>query len=70
MNNYFTLMKLLIFSIALILYDNTALAANFVDSLAKEFGKKNGCYSISLNDKKNKSYNLSPEEKNSIKSKR
>tara|TARA_A100001035_G_scaffold221436_1_gene181662 strand:+ start:439 stop:651 length:213 start_codon:yes stop_codon:yes gene_type:complete len=70
MNNYFTLMKLLIFSIALILYDNTALAANFVDSLAKEFGKKNGCYSISLNDKKNKSYNLSPEEKNSSKSKR
>ena len=70
MNNYFPFMKLLIFSIALILYDNTALAANFVDSLAKEFGKKNGCYSISLNDKKNKSYNLSPEEKNSIKSKR
>tara|TARA_A100001234_G_scaffold3500_1_gene2850 strand:- start:171 stop:383 length:213 start_codon:yes stop_codon:yes gene_type:complete len=70
MNNYFPFMKLLIFSIALILYDNTALAANFVDSLAKEFGKKNGCYSISLNDKKNKSYNLSPEEKNSSKSKR
>jgi hypothetical protein len=46
------------------------LAASFVDSLAKEFGKKNGCYSISLNDKKNKSYNLSPKNKNPNKSKR
>ena len=63
-------MKLLIFSIALILYVNIALAANFVDSLAKEFGKKNGCYSITLNEKKNKSYNLSPANKNSSKSKR
>ena len=63
-------MKLFIFSIAFILYVNIALAANFVDSLAKEFGKKNGCYSISLNDKKNKSYNLSPKNKNSNKSNR
>ena len=63
-------MKFFIFSLVLILNANSVLAANFVDSLAKEFGKKNGCYSISLNDKKNKSYNLSPVNKNSSKSKR
>ena len=63
-------MKLFILSLVLILNANIVPAANFVDSLAKEFGKKNGCYSISLNDKKNKSYNLSTEEKNSSKSKR
>ena len=27
-------------------------ATSFVDSLAKEYGKKNGCYSISLGDKR------------------
>ena len=63
-------MKLFILSLVLILNANIVLAANFVDSLAKEFGKKNGCYSISLNDKKNKSYNLSPKNKNSNKSNR
>ena len=63
-------MKFFIFSLVLILNANNVLAANFVDSLAKEFGKKNGCYNISLNDKKNKSYNLSPVKKNSSKSKR
>ena len=63
-------MKLFIFSLVLILNANIVLSANFVDSLAKEFGKKNGCYSITLNDKKNKSYNLSPVKKNSSKSKR
>ena len=63
-------MKFFIFSLVLILNANSVLAANFVDSLAKEFGKKNGCYSITLNDKKNKSYNLSPVKKNSSKSKR
>ena len=45
-------MKLFIFSISLILNVNIVSATNFVDSLAKEFGKKNGCYSISLNEKK------------------
>ena len=30
------------------------LSGSFVDSLAKEYGKENGCYSISLNDKKSK----------------
>ena len=70
MNNYIFFMKLLIFSIALILNVNIALATNFVDSLAKEFGKNNGCYSITLNEKKNKGYNLSPANKNSSKSKR
>ena len=60
-------MKLFILSLVIILNANSVSAANFVDSLAKEFGKKNGCYSISLNDKKNKSYNLSPKNKNSNK---
>ena len=45
-------MKLLFFSLVLILNANIVLSANFVDSLAKEFGKKNGCYSINLNEKK------------------
>ena len=63
-------MNLFILSSVLLLNFNSVLAANFVDSLAKEYGKKNGCYSVSLNDKKNKSYNLSPVEKNSSKSKR
>jgi hypothetical protein len=63
-------MKIFILSLILSLNVNIVLAASFVDSLAKEFGKKNGCYSISLNDKKNKSYNLSPKNKNSNKSKR
>ena len=63
-------MNLFILLLVLILNANSVLATNFVDSLAKEYGKKNGCYSISLNDKKNKSYNLSPVKKNSSKSKR
>ena len=63
-------MKLFILSLVIILNANSVSAANFVDSLAKEFGKKNGCYSISLNDKKNKSYNLSPKNKNSNKANR
>ena len=63
-------MKIFILSLILSLNVNIVLAASFVDSLAKEFGKKNGCYSISLNDKKNKSYNLSPKNKNSNKSNR
>jgi hypothetical protein len=63
-------MKIFILSLILSLNVNIVLAASFVDSLAKEFGKKNGCYSISLNDKKNKSYNLSPKNKSSNNSKR
>ena len=63
-------MKLFILSLVIIVNANNVSAANFVDSLAKEFGKKNGCYSISLNDKKNKSYNLSPKNKSSNNSKR
>ena len=59
-------MKLFILSLFIIVNAHSVSAANFVDSLAKEFGKKNGCYSISLNDK-NKSYNLSPKNKNSNK---
>ena len=52
-------MNLFIFSLVLILNANIVTAANFVDSLAKEFGKKNGCYSIDLNKKKNMSHNNS-----------
>tara|TARA_B100002019_G_C20810579_1_gene375725 strand:- start:86 stop:277 length:192 start_codon:yes stop_codon:yes gene_type:complete len=58
-------MKLFILSLVLILNANIVSAANFVDSLAKEFGKKNGCYSINLNEKKNMSHNNSKSIKSS-----
>ena len=46
-------MKFLIASIILFL-GSSSFAGSFVDSLAKEYGKKNGCYSISLDKNKNK----------------
>ena len=46
-------MKFLIASIILFL-GSLSFAGSFVDSLAKEYGKKNGCYSISLDKNKNK----------------
>ena len=52
-------MKLFILSLILSLNVNIVSAVSFVDSLAKEFGKKNGCYSIDLNKKKNMSHNNS-----------
>jgi len=52
-------MKLFILSLFIIVNAHSVSAANFVDSLAKEFGKKNGCYSIDLNKKKNMSHNNS-----------
>ena len=50
-------MKFLIIPLAFIFISKISIAGSFVDSLAKEYGKKNGCYSISLKDKKN--YNKS-----------
>ena len=47
-------MKSLIVSFMFFL-GGSSFAGSFVDSLAKEYGKKNGCYSISLDKNKNKS---------------
>tara|TARA_Y100000589_G_scaffold187452_1_gene177457 strand:- start:399 stop:599 length:201 start_codon:yes stop_codon:yes gene_type:complete len=47
-------MKFLVLFLALLFNVKTTLSASFVDSLAKEYGKENGCYSISLKDKKTK----------------
>ena len=47
-------MKTLIVS-TLLFFGSSSFAGSFVDSLAKEYGKKNGCYSISL-DKNKKNY--------------
>jgi len=56
-------MKTLIVS-TLLFFGSSSFAVSFVDSLAKEYGKKNGCYSISMDKKgsnskyiKNKSVN-------------
>ena len=58
--NYLILFLVFLFS------TEKTLAGSFVDSLAKEYGKENGCYSISLNDKKSKnSYTRSYTNKNS-----
>ena len=58
--NYLILFLIFLFSA------EKTLAGSFVDSLAKEYGKENGCYSISLNDKKSKnSYTRSYTNKNS-----
>ena len=46
-------MKTLIAS-TLLFFGSSSFAGSFVDSLAKEYGKKNGCYSISLDKNKNK----------------
>ena len=46
-------MKTLIAS-TLLFFGSSSFAVSFVDSLAKEYGKKNGCYSISLDKNKNK----------------
>ena len=56
-------MKIIIATL-FILSAKISYAGSFVDSLAKEYGKKNGCYSISMDKKgsnskyiKNKSVN-------------
>ena len=46
-------MKFLIILFVLSLNAHNSFAGSFVDSLANKYGKKNGCYSISL-DKKEK----------------
>ena len=46
----------------LLFFGSSSFAGSFVDSLAKEYGKKNGCYSISL-DKNKKSYTKASSEK-------
>ncbi len=46
-------MKIIFTFISIFIVSNTSNAGSFVDSLAKEYGKKNGCYSISLDEKKN-----------------
>ena len=50
-------MNFLILSLVFLFSAEKTLAGSFVDSLAKEYGKENGCYSISLNDKKSKNSN-------------
>ena len=45
-------MKFLILIFTYFFFCQISYATSFVDSLAKEYGKKNGCYSISLGDKK------------------
>ena len=50
-------MSYLILSLVFLFSAEKTLAGSFVDSLAKEYGKENGCYSISLNDKKSKNSN-------------
>tara|TARA_A100001388_G_scaffold126505_1_gene93652 strand:+ start:1599 stop:1784 length:186 start_codon:yes stop_codon:yes gene_type:complete len=57
-------MKTLIAS-TLLFFGSSSFAGSFVDSLAKEYGKKNGCYSISL-DKNKKNYSKASSEKKKI----
>ena len=58
-------MKFLTLSIVLLFYVEKTFAGSFVDSIAKEYGKENGCYSIALSDKKDKkSYTKSFNNKN------
>ena len=57
-------MKTLLASL-LLFFGSSSFAGSFVDSLAKEYGKKNGCYSISL-DKNKKSYSKTSSEKKKI----
>ena len=61
-------MKFLLPIIAFLVFnEKTTLAGSFVDSLAKEYGKENGCYSISLDNKKSKaSYSKQYSNKKSI----
>ena len=50
-------MNYLLLSLVFLFSAEKTLAGSFVDSLAKEYGKENGCYSISLNDKKSNNSN-------------
>jgi hypothetical protein len=61
-------MKKLIVS-TLLFFGSSSFAGSFVDSLAKEYGKKNGCYSISL-DKNKKGYSKASSKKKKISTER
>ena len=61
-------MKTFIASI-LLFFGSSSFAGSFVDSLAKEYGKKNGCYSISL-DKNKKNYSNASSKKKKISTER
>lgn len=61
-------MKTLIASL-LLFFGSSSFAGSFVDSLAKEYGKKNGCYSISL-DKNKKNYSNASSKKKKISTER
>ncbi len=61
-------MKTLIASI-LLFFGSSSFAGSFVDSLAKKYGKKNGCYSISL-DKNKKGYSKASSKKKKISTER
>tara|TARA_B100000123_G_scaffold91810_1_gene66733 strand:+ start:831 stop:1016 length:186 start_codon:yes stop_codon:yes gene_type:complete len=61
-------MKTLIVS-TLLFFGSSSFAGSFVDSLAKEYGKKNGCYSISL-DKNKKGYSKASSKKKKISTER
>ena len=61
-------MKILIAS-TLLFFGSSSFAGSFVDSLAKEYGKKNGCYSISL-DKNKKNYSNASSKKKKISTER
>ena len=63
-------MKSLI-ALVIIVFGSNSFAASFVDSLAKEYGKKNGCYSISLDKNKNKkNYSETSQRSKNIKTNR
>ena len=53
----------------LLFFGSSSFAGSFVDSLAKEYGKKNGCYSISL-DKNKKGYSKASSKKKKISTER
>ncbi len=57
-------MRTLIVS-TLLFFGSSSFAGSFVDSLAKEYGKKNGCYSISL-DKNKKNYSNASSKKKKL----
>jgi hypothetical protein len=53
----------------LLFFGSSSFAGSFVDLLAKEYGKKNGCYSISL-DKNKKNYSNASSKKKKISTER
>ena len=62
-------MKILIAIFVISLSPYNSFAGSFVDSLADKYGKKNGCYSISMNNKEkgNNTKYISSENKKVLK---